>query len=359
MSNTSLQRISKILALLVLLPVLALSQRSTHVREDTISSYLNLNITFQTKYRMIVDSAGVKLDTVAYLSDITSSGGYFKKVGNQVQFVTATDTLHLGYAQFDSLKAALGRFGIALADSLQLVSAGGDKATVTFEGTKDGNIRFPTLGSSGSGTVAMIDTNRHVAADTLKVPNPANGTYVNLVNGTGVGDTTIDILGMLGGLNIGIRVTAADVTNTNGTLTDDGYLFATIGGTTDHDIGDGSIWSGYLDLWYTVTSGNKVEFAFDLPDATYSVMDTFVDYMKDNGVGNAMTNPVNFVQGYVSGAGQEADFGTSGSKYLRLNFYLDNTYGYTGDLKLKWSSANGSSSVTLLKGSTLVGYRVQ
>jgi hypothetical protein len=75
MLHTLPRHISSVLALLVLLSLTAFAQRTRVLRVDTIESYLDPNISISTYKRIIVDSAGIVHDTVAYLSDVVGGGG--------------------------------------------------------------------------------------------------------------------------------------------------------------------------------------------------------------------------------------------------------------------------------------------
>lgn len=296
-----------------------------------------------------------------HLVKIGSGGGdagYFKRTGGSIVLKDVADTLYVGKAK---------------ADSLFLRSENPDylgfdvRALLKFLDTMDSEFHLPTreqMGDGASGstfTLVTREASKYISTDTIKFRNPNNGSVVNVVNNTSSADTTINLQSIGGGTNVGVAVTLADVSNTDGTLTQDAYLYATIGGTTDHDIDDGSIWAGYLDLFFTLTTGTTVNFDFTLPDSAdgYSVMDTFANNMHDNGTSVAMEHRLVYHNGLTGNHTQTADFGTTGTKYLRINFYLDNQYGFSGDLKFRWSAADGSSNVTLLKGSTLVAYRMK
>jgi hypothetical protein len=371
MSGTWPHRISKILLLLILFSLSALAQRSQVIRVDTIRSYMNGNLTIRTMVRIVVDSAGLKHDTVAYLSDLTGGGGW-KRVAGKLEPQYATDTVSFHYAELDSLKAALLRFGIAKGDSLQLVSPTGQVATITYQGSTNSNIKYPSPPTGSAGYVALRDTNDHIKVDSVRIPNPSNGTYVTIVNTTGTADTTLNILALGGGGNIGVSGVTVDETRTDSTLVDDAYLFASVAGTTDHAYAYGGIYAGYIDLLTETgggySQGGGVIFGFSLPDSEYSVLNVYVDYWAKEGLASTALRVQETMDGIVSGTkhyiiyqGALASHYSHIGRVVRINFYLDNRYGYSGNLKFQWAryGAQDGTETTLYAGTTMVTYRIQ
>jgi hypothetical protein len=187
--------------------------------------------------------------------------------------------------------------------------------------------------------------------------NPSNNTVVSIVNSTSTADTTINILALGGGGgNVGLVGVTAEETRTDSTLVDDGYLIATMAGTTDHDYAYGGIYTGSFDLYlYGNGSGLKFWFGFELPDTVYSVLNTTIDYWKTQGIGTGATKVTTYAANVAHKAKQYIQSTSAGYHTLKISYYLDNQYGYTGPLKFMWGSTQG----TMEPASRMIAYRLK
>jgi hypothetical protein len=292
----------------------------------------------------------------------------------------------MSFAKLDSIKVR-----IAYLDSLWLVSTNGtNKVLLQYTGTNNGSVIIRDRGTpdfkdtmmtssklpaflkgllsgnwadwaSGGGGYGSYQAWGTAGFDTTKLRNPSNNTVVSIVNSTSTSDTTINILALGGGAsNIGVVGVMADETRTDTALVADTYLIATMAGTTSHSYAYGGVYAGYIDLFvenpYTPTG---IGIGFTLPDPAYTVMNVYADYfytMGDSAV--YRTTPITTV---VSDAKTNLTWTDDSHyyRYVRLNWFLDNRYGYSGQLKFLWAAPPSGTTTKVLAATTLVGYRLQ
>jgi hypothetical protein len=273
------------------------------------------------------------------------------------------DSLWIAFGRFDSLWAGYGKFS----DSLRAPYGNFDSLRAAYANLLDSlHAAYARLDSAAVGGDFRVwggAYNNFTVSDSLYLNsdhfayNQGGSPFVVYLSmnpiDTLVGKHYIDSLVAAGGggSGVGARATYEDQLNTDGTLQSDESLYATMGGTLSHDYPQGSIWAGYLDLFFTGDAAG-VKLAFTLPDPGYTVADIFYEYSVSSGPYN---HSFTAIPNYVSDASNTLAL-TNSPNAVRVNFRVDNRYGYSGDFHLKWATAGTTS--TLLKGSTLVAYRI-